>query len=134
MDTLVRKVGSQVPLRVTTSTLQEPSNGAADADVAAEIAEIARAAVIVTTRKEWLIIRDPRVGLKAPSPDPRRPVVVAAHDARDEQNRLVARAATRRGMVSRRRRRKEEDFRAHTLEIRGQPAGRDIMLLWWPTA
>jgi hypothetical protein len=52
MDTLVRKVGSQVPLRVTTSTLQEPSNGAADADVAAEIAEIARAAATVTTRKE----------------------------------------------------------------------------------
>jgi hypothetical protein len=51
-DTLVRKVGSHVPLRVTMSTLQEPSNGAADADVTAEMVEIARAAVIVTTRKE----------------------------------------------------------------------------------
>ena len=50
-DTLVRKVGSQLPLRVTMSTLQEPSNGAADADVAAEIAEIATAAATVTTRK-----------------------------------------------------------------------------------
>jgi hypothetical protein len=45
-------------------TLHEPSNGAADAVVGAEMAVIAKAVASVTARREELIIGDPRVGLE----------------------------------------------------------------------
>src|SRR5882672_1280933 len=131
MNTLVRKDGSQAPLRVTISTLHEPSNGAACAVEAKETAQAAKAVTRVTARIELLSMGDPRVGLMAPSPSRRRVVVITCAFSSSWAWRSSDSRTAQAGMVSRTRVANEGAL----LGIGGAQMGcestrRKIMLLW----
>jgi hypothetical protein len=87
MNTLVRRDGSQAPLRVTITTLHEPSNGPAYAVEAKDMVQAAKAVARVTARTELLSMGDPRVGLVTPSPNRRRRVVVVVPFSSSEPRR-----------------------------------------------